>query len=50
MKKGMEIMKKTLAILLSVLMVVCMMPGMAFATGDTPGESTGVEKAEPQLV
>lgn len=31
MKKGMEIMKKTLAILLSVLMVVCMMPGMAFA-------------------
>ena len=41
MKKGMEIMKKTLAILLSVLMVVCMMPGMAFATGDTPGESTG---------
>lgn len=33
MKKGMEIMKKTLAIILSVLMVVCMMPGMAFAAG-----------------
>lgn len=30
-KKGIEIMKKTLAILLSVLMIVCMMPGMAFA-------------------
>ncbi len=40
MKKGMEIMKKTLAIILSVLMVVCMMPGMAFAT-NTHGESTG---------
>ena len=33
MKKGIEIMKKTLAIILSVLMVVCMMPGMAFAAG-----------------
>lgn len=37
MKKGMEIMKKTLAIILSVLMVVCMMPGMVFA-GDDPAE------------
>lgn len=35
MKKGIEIMKKTLAIILSVLMVVCMMPGMAFA-GEEP--------------
>ncbi|SCJ96523.1 Uncharacterised protein [uncultured Eubacterium sp.] len=40
MKKGMEIMKKTLAILLSVLMVVCMMPGMAFAGDLTTGDIT----------
>lgn len=39
MKKGIEIMKKTLAIILSVLMVVCMMPSMAFAEGDALSES-----------
>lgn len=40
-KKGIEIMKKTLAIILSVLMVLCMMPSMAFAAdqGQTEGES-----------
>lgn len=36
-------MKKTLAIILSVLMVVCMMPGMAFATGDAITDLTGAE-------
>lgn len=38
MKKGIEIMKKTLAIILSVLMIVCMMPGMAFAETVTTGD------------
>lgn len=46
MKKGIEIMKKTLAIILSVLMIVCMMPGMAFATTESislTGASISIE-------
>lgn len=42
-KKGIEIMKKTLAILLSVLMIVCMMPGMAFAQDTPVTDLTGAE-------
>ena len=36
-------MKKTLAILLSVLMIVCMMPGMAFAQDTPVTDLTGAE-------
>ena len=42
MKKGIEIMKKTLAIILSVLMIVCMMPSMAFAATTLTDNNTVV--------
>ncbi len=45
-KEGKEIMKKILAILLSIMMVFCFMPGMAFAEPET---QTSIENADVTL-